>query len=197
MTQLLIGLAGRAGSGKTTIADHWKRSQGFVEYAFANPLKKMLADLLMVDLEQLDSMKRHGSPVLPVPAGFADHRMATVREALQTLGTEWGRQCVHPDIWLIVAGMRLDWLAGDHSFRGVVVSDIRFDNEADFIRRRGGVVIHLSRAHMDAATPAHSSELPVARRAGDFHIVNDQGIDVLLAQADAVLRAIHQQRAAA
>lgn len=197
MSQLLIGLAGRAGCGKTTVAEHLKNHRGFAEYSFAGPLKAMLCNLLMVSHEQLEQMKRQGSPILP--AWMADdtgRTMPSVRQALQTLGTEWGRECLHPDIWLLFATQRLDWLASEYHFQGVVISDVRFDNEAAFIRRRGGFLIHIDRPHTDPATPAHASEQAVGRAPGDFHITNDADVATLLHSVDAVLAAVNARRAA-
>ena len=44
MSQFLIGLTGAAGSGKTTAALYLARWQDFIHYAFAQPLKTMLAE---------------------------------------------------------------------------------------------------------------------------------------------------------
>lgn len=60
----------------------------------------------------------------------------------------------------------------------VVIKDIRYENEADFIRRQGGKIWHLSR---ESATKvnAHSSEIGIKIKQGDFVISNNGTLDQL------------------
>ena len=90
------------------------------------------------------------------------------RQLMQLLGTEYGRELVHPDLWLILARKRIEQFM---QYRSVVVSDVRFDNEADMIRSMGGQIIHLVRPGIGAVA-AHKSESGVAVRAGDVEYVN-------------------------
>lgn len=85
----------------------------------------------------------------------------TPRYALQTLGTEWGRQ-INEDIWLLCAERE----AVNRQVDGfVVVADCRFVNEAAFIRSRGGLVVKIVRPGCDgsdalaAGVPTHASEM--------------------------------------
>lgn len=57
---------------------------------------------------------------------------------MQTLGTEWGRRCLGDDFWLRV------WEA-TRPFGPVVVDDVRFPNEAEFLRARGGRIYRIER----------------------------------------------------
>lgn len=94
MSQLLIGLTGSARSGKTTAAKHMAIEHGLLHYAFAQPLKAMLAQGMNLTDDHLEgALKEQPLPWL----GKAP------RELMQLLGTEWGRGMVHSDLWLLLA----------------------------------------------------------------------------------------------
>jgi len=65
----------------------------------------------------------------------------------------------------------------------MVVSDVRFDNEADWVRSIGGLVIHIIRGSAPDVA-AHSSEQGVTMRPGDGTIVNDGTLQDLYTQID-------------
>jgi hypothetical protein len=80
----------------------------------------------------------------------------TPRYAMQTLGTEWGRECMGPDFW---ASIWKDRVKQKLKFgRNVVVDDCRFENEDRMVRELGGVHIQLSR-HPHPSGRVHVSEM--------------------------------------
>ena len=174
---ILIGIAGPAQSGKSTLAGEFRRlvefrGQKYTEQPFAGPLKRMLASI-GVDVSDL-------SKNVPVP--FLDGRI-TPRIMMQTLGTEWGRTLL-PDLWMRVWQHELD-----ESAHTVCVPDVRFDNEAELIRGLGGTIIHVKRkptADM-LAVPAHTSEAGVKLAKGDIIFRNDRGIEKMAALAANIL----------
>lgn len=174
---ILIGIAGPAQSGKSTLSGEFRRlvefrGQRYVEQPFAGPLKRMLASI-GVDVSDL-------SKNTPVP--FLDGRI-TPRIMMQTLGTEWGRSLM-PSLWLRVWQHELD-----DSAHCVCVPDVRFDNEAELIRELGGAIIHVVRkptADM-LAVPAHASEAGITRARGDIIFRNDRGIEKMAALAAQIL----------
>tara|TARA_R110002051_G_scaffold28421_1_gene67597 strand:- start:44998 stop:46017 length:1020 start_codon:yes stop_codon:yes gene_type:complete len=159
----LIGIAGPARAGKDTLAsymldnlgDNWTRS------SFADPIKKML-EVIGVDCS--DDAK-----------AVIDERFCyTPRHMMQILGTEWGREMIHGNIW-VEAFARLN--AGKY----VIVPDVRFENEADLVREHG-VLIHLTgRGGIEGN---HVSENPIEFKAGDIVIDNSRDLDWLHAQVD-------------
>lgn len=141
----IIGLTGPAGCGKTTVAG---MVAGAVVIQLADPLYAALAMMLGVD----ESLLRHrGSKERPLP-GFD----RSPRQLLQTLGTDWGRAFVGADVWLRMAGRRIDALHAAGATT-VVVADVRFENEAEWIRNRGGEVWRIAREPATAAAE-HASE---------------------------------------
>jgi hypothetical protein len=95
------------------------------------------------------------------------------RELLQTLGTEWGRNLVNEDLWLILARQKLLSMGP-----GMVVSDVRFDNEAEWVRKLGGRIIHVKRDSADRVRQ-HASEVGVTYEAGDGVILNNGALQDL------------------
>lgn len=104
----------------------------------------------------------------------------SLRHMMQTLGTEWGRQLVHPNIWVRLAEAVL-FERGER----MIISDVRFDNEAEFVRSKGGVVLHVTRTNAPEVE-AHASEAGIRQSPLDMYIANDGTIDELYDQLAAL-----------
>ena len=179
----LIGLTGRAGSGKSTVARLLCEQQAFVEVAFAAPVKRALAAMLDLPPETFDDPAWKNSPI-PWLRGTSPRRL------MQTLGTGWGRQMIADDLWLILAERRIAHLTARAErlhISGIVVSDVRYENEAALVRRLGGTVWHLVRA----APPveAHDSEAGIAAQPGDRTLDNTGSTEQLEIGIDRLLHA--------
>ena len=115
-----IGLTGLPQAGKDSIAATLVRTRGFARMSFAGPLKDAL--IVMLGLNRGD---------LEDPA-VKEQTVAWIgkspRQLMQTLGTEWGRELVHPDIWI----RRAERLLANYRriSASVVITDVRFPNEA-------------------------------------------------------------------
>ena len=159
----LIGIAGPARAGKDTLAsyllehltDDWSRS------SFADPIKKML-EVIGVDCS--DEAK-----------AVIDERFCyTPRHMMQILGTEWGREMIHGNIWV-------EAFARMNAGKQVVVPDVRFENEADLVREHG-VLIHLvGRGGIEGN---HVSENAIEFKPGDIVIDNSRDLAWLHGQVD-------------
>jgi hypothetical protein len=127
---MIIGISGPAGCGKSTAAQHLVNEYGFVRRRFAGPLKAMCA-ALGLDHDHIEGgLKEKPSPLL---CGKSP------RYAMQTLGTEWGRNLIGQDVWVNAWRASLPSLESD-----VVAEDVRFENEALAIEAVGGFVIHIN-----------------------------------------------------
>jgi hypothetical protein len=157
VTGKLIGLSGHAGSGKTTAALILAEDFGFVRIRFADTLKKMLRVMLqeagLSEAEIFDAIdgKSKEAP-LNVLGGKSP------RHCMQTLGTEWGRNCLSNTIWTEITRSVIERnLANGNK---VVVDDIRFQNEIDIIGELGGDVYSVYRpGHASIDLSAHISEM--------------------------------------
>ncbi len=148
----IIAFTGLAGSGKSTAAAHLVEHRGFRRIRFAGPLKAMMAALGLTQ-NQIEGTEKE------VPCDLLGGK--TPRYAMQTIGTEWGRDLIVSDLWIRA------WqsaLANVPAGVSVVVDDCRFPNEAEAVKAAGGVVIRVERPGSGTAS-VHSSEqheLPAA-----------------------------------
>ena len=140
----LIGLCGPKGVGKTTFA----KLQEATVLSFASPIKRMLKQILPPG-DWLGEKKEDQLP------GFPEG--ITPRVMLQTLGTEWGRASVDPDIWVKAAMREAEYFMRMDG--RVIFDDVRFANEAVAIRKAGGQVYRVSRQDFEVRADSHISEL--------------------------------------
>lgn len=121
-----------AGGGKSTAAHYLVESYGYTLVKFAAPLKAMVRLLGLTDAHIEGGLKE-------VPCQLLCGK--TPRHAMQTLGTEWGRDIIGADLWANAwRKMACDVL--DQGGR-VVCDDMRFANEEAVARRLGGIIIRL------------------------------------------------------
>ena len=164
----LIGLYSPApGCGKTTAANLFIEHQ---RVSFAAPLKRAVWRLLDdLNLEGFRYARTDKEAIIPELGVSARHMM-------QTLGTEWGRACIHPDFWVMIARTETQRIMNDG--RSVVIDDVRFPNEATMIRDLGGELWRIDRPGV-IYSGDHSSEGGLEDITPDRVIINDGTIDQL------------------
>ena len=149
----VIGLTGTGGAGKDTVGS----MLGHNTLAFAGPLKQGLAAM-----------------GFPEPANRADKEELlpgytfSWRQAAQTLGTEWGRSLQH-DIWLAIIKSRVERM----SSMFVSITDVRFHNEADWVRENG-LLVHIRgrETTVKEEDRKHASEHGLFPSPGDYTLNN-------------------------
>ena len=163
---VIVGITGLPRSGKDTVADFLiAKHPGTYKYSFAEPIVNMLNAGFNQDFRSDYWTERKKEPI-PLLG-------KSPRELMQTLGTEWGRDHIHPDLWVFLAAQRF-LKAGS----GMIIPDVRFENEADFVRSRGGVLLHMSK--FDAPLPnGHVSNAPVKQLERDIFVCNDGDLTTL------------------
>lgn len=165
----IFGFTGAARSGKDTAAAFLQARLGGYRYAFADPLRAMLLAGFGIDMNELYWQERK-EEVIPA---FG----VSPRQMMQTLGTEWGRKQVNTDVWLLLAKNQL-FSRGP----GMIVTDVRFENEAAWVRKMGGVVIHVKRDEAPKVA-AHESEQGVqVAELSDRILMNDGSLEDLQLQ---------------
>ena len=187
----LIGLAGRARSGKDTVGEYLKLNYNFHTYALASPLKKACKEMFgLTESQQQDNLKEEVIPEWGL----------SPRQMYQTLGTEGGRELFGQDIWIKRARVELknycDWIDELPSVQfhsqepRMVVTDIRFDNEADWIRSEGGVIWHVNRLNENESVHDHISENGITSLPEDKIIYNNSSLDELYKNVESKLKCL-------
>lgn len=172
MLPLVIAFTGLATAGKSTAANIAQQHYpGCVRLSFADPLRQMLVALGL----SADALARKTEPCA-ILCG------KTPRQALQTLGTEWGRNSIGPELWVNAMRVRIGHAVA--AGLRVVIDDCRFLNEARLVHELGGRVIALARPGL--VQMAHASEAGIPSSNVDARIVADT-VDDLRVQLLALL----------
>lgn len=175
---IIVGLCGPMRCGKTTAAEYLQTGYAFKRRRFAGPLKDMLRSLGLTDEEVDGSLKEE-------PCALLGGK--TPRHAMQTLGTEWGRDLIDSGLWTRA------WKKSLPQGFDVVVDDVRFPNEVALIKELGGVVVRIERKGTGIVA-GHISEahaLPA-----DAVIKNDGSIEELHDQFDWLLNVWFNEKVA-
>lgn len=169
----IIGLSGLAGSGKSTAATYLQ-SKGYELVKFAGPLKDAMRALGLTDYHIEGEGKERPCALL---------QGKTPRHAMQTIGTDWGRDLIGPHFWVGLWEARANEILDSGGL--VVADDVRFPNEAEAIRKLGGRVIRL--VGRGGIHGAHASE--VMDWEADAMLANREGRDKLYENLDWALAA--------
>jgi len=171
---MLIGLIGVKRSGKDTVADYLKEQYGFWKEAFAAKLKEIAKDLWDLSDEQVNGTTEQKETVDP-------RWGKSPRELMQQLGTEVGRTC-HDETWICYLMRHVDGAL--EMGANVVITDVRFKNEARAVLAAGGALVRVARPGFDG--DAHASEQK--QIAVDFTLANDGDLDHLYREVDRCLQ---------
>lgn len=198
--QMLLGFAGRAGSGKDTCAALLAR-HGFTAVAFADALREEVAEAWRVDLRMLTDRgtKEYAIPALAiancgdgefvVAMDLLGHDVLAPRSArwvLQRWGTEY-RRTANSNYWIDQALQRIARLRASGWHR-ICITDARFPNESEVIVSLGGEVVQVVRPdlpQLESSAATHASEAVALPTAGIVH--NDGTLEHLHAELLRVL----------
>lgn len=169
---MIVGLSGYAKTGKNEAAKGLK-NLGFKQTAFADVLREAAYALdpwVSLHEHHADLHMRLSAVIDKWGWDFAKNEFSDVRRLLQRLGTEAGREIFGKNIWV-------DTVL-NNSEGNIVITDVRFPNEADAIRERGGIVIRIFRPGIGPAN-AHASENSLEDYEFDYYLENTGGIEEL------------------
>lgn len=145
---MIIGICGFIGSGKDTIADYLVNFHEFRRESFANTLKDAVAAVFGWDRTMLEGRTKEAREWREKVDFWWSNRLGqqiTPRWILQYWGTEVCRKGFHDDIWIASLENKLR-----NSQDNVVISDCRFPNEIESIRRAGGKIVWVKRGNLPA-----------------------------------------------
>lgn len=165
---MLIGLVGKKGSGKDTVADFLIDRFNFMKIAFADPLKKVLQVLFLLEDRQLHD---------PKYKEMVDDRWGmSPRQMMQMMGTDIVRAKFGEDFWL----KHMDYTLKQHETKFIVISDVRFKNEAEWVRNNGGILIRLRTETDNLTLDTHQSECELDEISTDYEILNDKSLGLVI-----------------
>jgi hypothetical protein len=175
---MIIGLVGFIGSGKDTVANLFLEKNG-IKDSFAAPLKDVLSAVFGWPRHLMEGDSVESRDFRNTPDMFWSRKLGianfTPRLAMQLVGTDTMREHFHKDIWINSLEYRMRCV--QHDLRTIVISDARFQNELDLIRRLNGHVIWVQRGELpewyDTAVEANNGNAVSKRimqtRYSDIH----------------------------
>jgi hypothetical protein len=172
MSKTILGFNGVARSGKDTIGKFLVENYGFNRVAFADGVREALYALdPIIDCNSDYGYTRLGEYV-DANGWEAAKEIPEVRQLLQRMGTEVGRRMFGEDCWVRLAKRKIDKLDK------VVITDVRFENELDFVQSNGGYVFQVFRPGFDSINN-HISDVMLCSEVTDGAIYNDGSIEDL------------------
>lgn len=143
MTQRIIAVSGLIGSGKDTAADYLVRFHDYHRVSFAGTLKDAVSAIFGWNRDMLEGQSRASREWREQVDTWWAERLnmphLTPRWVLQYIGTDVFRNHFHNDIWVASVENRI------RQHDRVVITDARFQNEIDAVRKIGGRTIRISR----------------------------------------------------
>jgi len=143
---LKVAITGKANSGKNTVSGlicyaACSDKQNFVHLSFADPIKEIAQTLFpQLPSQYLYGPSEYRSNV--IPNAFKNGEPLTVRQLLIDIGTS-ARE-YNPKIWIDILHHRFD-IAKNENPHLIIISDVRFKNEFEFLKKLGFYQIRLHR----------------------------------------------------
>jgi hypothetical protein len=205
---MIISISGLAGSGKDTIGNILIRKHKFTRIAMADILKEMCSKVTKIALNYFHDVDLKDSTLDPIlsfdsamaanlafelnqlgydvtPSKFNSllgEELETPRKILIFIGTDVCRNMVEPSIWLDLTMNKIKSIEGN-----VIITDARFQNERDAIKKAGGLKMFVDRPSVSEkfnAATAHESELNQLTDDYDVYVVNDSTVSLLEIEID-------------
>ena len=176
---MIIGLSGYARSGKDSVAQLLCLNYAFQRISFADPIREAIITLN----PKLDSITHVSHRVSDYGWDVAKQD-PEIRRLLQVMGTEVGRKMFGENIWIDMAFKQAEGM------ERLVIADVRFPNEADAIKQRGGSVWRINRHGLNAINH-HASEHAMDNYMFDHVIYNDGSLEELSEEVFMSARKFH------
>lgn len=143
---MIIGFSGLAGSGKDSTANIIaKNHENWVKISFAKAMKDAVAEMYGLPRDLLEGDTTESREWREKPNEFWSEKLGienlTPRKILQSFGTDVIRNHISPDFWVFRLEYELDKL--EKEGKNILITDVRFPNEAEMIRRHGGKIWHV------------------------------------------------------
>lgn len=165
----VIGLCGYARVGKDTAGEILVKQYGYKRIAFADKLREM-ATMLNPLIRNGDEVKTYNEWVNLLGYDTAKMTLVGFRPFLVSLG-ESVRNVLGESTWINAV------IPLNYNGPSLVITDVRYKNEADRVKMLGGIVIRIDKPGVTAPNETEAVALP--QITPDIIINNDQTIGVL------------------
>jgi len=172
---MILGLTGLKGSGKDTAAKYLVEKHGWVNVKFADTLKNMIRLMLSEAQYSKEMIERYVEGDLketPLGGVFGTR---DCRHLMVTLGTEWGRDLVSPNIWIDIARAKIEGHIANG--KNVVITDLRFANELALLKSMDAITARVERGLTN--TSNHPSETFISQMDVGYILQNNKTIEHL------------------
>lgn len=145
---MIYGICGFQGAGKDTLAAILIQKHGFIKLAFASKVKDVAALVFSWDRKMLEGdtiASRTWREQVDEEWSERLGKTITPRLMLQKIGTESFRNVISEDIWIAVLEFEIERLTKNDPNVNIVITDCRFPNEIDIIKKYNGKIIHIHR----------------------------------------------------
>lgn len=171
----VIALTGKKQHGKDTVCQFIAELVGkenVLRFAFADALKRECADLLGITVAEIEADK------------------ARFRGLLQWFGTEWRRHD-HPEYWVEQVHDHIVTASATNKGKLAVITDCRYPNEADMVKKFGGVIVRVVRLNCHPCPDdPHPSEQAMNAYPADYTITASN-LEELKTETERMLHANH------
>lgn len=196
---MIIGIAGLKGSGKNTVAEIVKKnfsdSWHITEWSFAEDLKKSAAHSLGQfdkEIEFCNGLKEKGSEI-SVKLGSGMWGSISGREFLQFYGTEAHRDIFGQGFWVENLFEKIGTAENVEDYgwkwRLDLITDTRFENEAEAVRNAGGWNVRVNRPSVESGD-THASEKPLEDKWIDYELDNSGSLQQLEITTNGIFKKI-------
>ncbi|ARF11099.1 deoxynucleoside monophosphate kinase [Hokovirus HKV1] len=180
---LLIGVAGHYGSGKTTVSEYICKNYDFTRLNFAEPVKEICKTIFNFNDQQL-----YGNLKNQIDTKWN----ITPRQAMQFIGTEFGRQFINnlipiqDNLWVTNLENKID----KKTDINIIIDDCRLQNEIEMIKKKNGIIIKIERDGYIG--DSHVSESYIDSIKGDYLIKNNSTLENLYSQIDTIIKYLNK-----
>ena len=175
---ILIGFSGPAGCGKDTaedalsrhfvnygtIADSLARHLNYGTMAFAYTLKSGICEMFYLNRNIFNSRESKEAPIPGINK--------SPRELAQIIGTDCIRKMIGENTWVHIMARRYADFC-ETGLQRLAITDVRFENEAEWIRSMGGTIIHIVRPGVSWNPDGHESEHGIEIKDDDMILTNN------------------------
>lgn len=184
---MIVAFSGRKFSGKDTCAEGLINRHGFIRIALADRLKDIVSIVFNISRYRMDIPSEKESPFLEpltltathissilnilredkfligssstsfINSKFSGMKLESIRHILQVVGTDICRLCISDTIWLEYLNRRISGI--NENF---VVTDARFKNEREYLKKLGAILILVKRNNKAIASRLYPTEIHIS-----------------------------------